>query len=100
MAQHVPAGMDPAAVEHDLRTPAHAVTAKLDLRALQAYRLAGRLSIAIGAVLWLVALASGGTRGFVLNLLAGTLAVVLGVVVVVGERHYRRRVAAVPVVET
>lgn len=80
-------------LERDLRTPAHAVGVKLDLRALQAYQLAGWLSIGIGAVLWFVVLPGVGGAGL-LNLLAGTLAMGLGVVVVVGVRLYRRRVEA------
>jgi SSS family transporter len=81
-------------LERDLRTPAYAGDESLDLRALQAYRLAGWLAIAIGGGLWLFAAGGYGEEGALLNLLGGTLALGLGIVVIVGERAYRRRVAA------
>lgn len=84
-----------ASLERDLRTPARAGGERLDLRALQAYRLAGWLSVGIGGVLWLFAAAGSGERGALLNLLAGTLALGLGGGVIVGERIYRRRMTGV-----
>ena len=82
------------ALERDLKTPAHAPPdAPLDLRGLSAYRLAGRLAVAIGAVLLAMALLTWGEGGH-LNLIAGLLAIGLGVAVVVTTRRYERRHAA------
>jgi hypothetical protein len=82
------------ALERDLRTPAYAAAERYDLRSLQAYRLSGWLAVGIGLVLWLFAAGGFGERGALLNLLAGALALALGLAVVVGERAYRRRLAA------
>ena len=77
------------ALERDLRTPALDEVVRLDLRALQAYRLAGWLAVVIGAVLWIFA--AGGGRGALLNLLAGALALGVGGAIIVGERRFRGR---------
>ena len=77
-------------LEHDLRTPAYATGDKLDLRGLRAYRLAGALSVLIGALLMILSL-FGDT---VLNLTAGLLATALGAGVIVTARRYERRMAA------
>jgi Na+/proline symporter len=77
-------------LEHDLRTPAFAQGVKLDLRGLQSYRLAGRLSVLIGGMLLLMAIPTLGEGGG-LNLIAGVLAIALGVVVVVWAGKYEKR---------
>jgi solute:Na+ symporter, SSS family len=80
-------------LERDLRTPAHATHGKLDLRGLQAYRLAGILAVVIGVLLVVMVVPTMTTGGYRLNLLAGTLAMLLGFAVIVGVRRYSRRVA-------
>lgn len=79
------------ALERDLRSPAHAEPdVRLDLRGLQAYRLAARLSVIIGGVLLILAVTATGTQGE-LNAVAGLLAVILGLAVEWGVRRYRAR---------
>ena len=79
------------AFEHDLRTPAYAAPGtKLDLRGLRAYRLAGRLGMGVGVLLILFTTLTIGERG-ILNLIAGVLALALGVLIEVVTRRYERR---------
>ena len=82
-------------LERDLRRPAFAVVSKLDLRGLQAYRLAGWLSIVIGLLLVGMVFLTFGAAGYRLNLIAGVLAASLGVGVVLGVHRYERRMAEV-----
>ncbi|HMB93973.1 MAG TPA: hypothetical protein VKP65_24195, partial [Rhodothermales bacterium] len=77
-------------LEHDLHTPAFAQGVKLDLRGLQSYRLAGRLSVLIGGMLLLMAIPTFGEGGG-LNLIAGLLAIGLGAAVVVWAGRYEKR---------
>ena len=65
-------------LEHDLSTPAYAEGAHVDLRGLQSYRLAGRLSILIGAVLLLLAFPTPWFEGAALNGVAAFLAFGIG----------------------
>jgi Na+/proline symporter len=83
-----------ARLEHDLGTPAYARAATLDLRALRAYQLAGRLSVGIGVMLCIMALPVWTTGDMSLNVVAGTLAIVLGTLALCGLRRYQRRLAA------
>lgn len=79
------------ALEHDLRTPAYAAPgARLDLRGLQAYRLAARLSVIIGGILLILAVPTLEADGL-LNAIAGLLAVALGLGVEFGIRRYTAR---------
>lgn len=79
------------ALEHDLRTPAYAAPgARLDLRGLQAYRLAARLSVVIGGILLILAVPTFEADGL-LNAVAGLLAVALGLGVEFGIRRYTAR---------
>jgi SSS family transporter len=79
------------ALELDLKTPALAAPGtKLDLRGLRAYRLAGRLAVVIGAVLLVLSVPTFGEGGL-LNVVAGLMAVALGVLVVAATRRYERR---------
>jgi solute:Na+ symporter, SSS family len=80
-------------LEHDLRTPATAEGEKLDLRGIYAYRLAGILAIVIGTMLIAMVVPTWTTGGAPLNFIAGVLAMVLGILVVVGATRYERRVA-------
>lgn len=79
------------ALEKDLRTPAYASDAGVNLRGLQAYRLAGWLSALIGGLLLLMALPVLGDGRASLNLVAGLLAAVLGLIVVRWTRRYEKR---------
>ncbi|MCB0720464.1 MAG: hypothetical protein KDD65_18600, partial [Bacteroidetes bacterium] len=67
------------ALEADLATPAYVSddTPK-DLRGLKAYQLVGRLSIVIGAMLFLIAIPTFGDRSWELNVIGGVLAVAVG----------------------
>jgi hypothetical protein len=65
-------------LEEDLATPAYAEGAHVDLRGLQSYRLAGRLSIVIGVVLLVLAFPTPFFEGSALNAVAGLLAILLG----------------------
>jgi hypothetical protein len=79
------------AFEHDMETPAYAPPGtRLDLRGLQAYRLAGRLSVIIGALLLLLALPLFG-EGSTLNGIGGMLGVGLGMAVELAVRRYEER---------
>ena len=82
------------ALERDLRTPAHAPDAQLDLRGLYAYRFAGWLSACIGGLLLVMALPPLGQDTAALNLIAGLLAAVMGIAVVLWTRRYEQK--AVP----
>jgi hypothetical protein len=67
------------AFDRDLRTPARHDGGPVDLRGFRAYKIAGILSIALGGVLILIAIpAAEGTNAH-LNLIAGGLAVAIGV---------------------
>jgi hypothetical protein len=82
------------AFERDLATPAHADPgAALDLRGLRAFRLAGRMSVGVGVLLMSMTLVTLDHRG-VLNLIAGVLALALGVLIESGTRRVERRLAA------
>ena len=76
-------------LERDLRTPAYATGAKLDLRGLRAYRLAGSLAVLIGVLLMMLPIFGSG--GALMNIPAGLLAVALGAGVVVWTRRYEGR---------
>lgn len=79
------------AFEHDLRTPAYAAPGtKLDLRGLRAYRLAGRLGMGVGVLLIVFTAFTIQDRG-ILNLIAGVLALALGVFIEFATRQYERR---------
>jgi hypothetical protein len=67
-----------AALEHDLATPAYAEGAHVDLRGLQSYRLAGRLSMVIGIVLFVLAFPTPFFEGSYLNAVAAVLAFAIG----------------------
>ena len=77
-------------LEADLRTPAHADGADLDLRGALAYRLAGRLCLLIGGLLLLMALPVLTDEGAALNLVGGALAVLLGLGLVGWTRRVLR----------
>ena len=77
-------------LERDLRTPAYATGARLDLRGLRAYRLASGLAIFIG--LLLIVLPLFGSGGALMNIPAGLLAILLGGGVIVWTRRYERQV--------
>ena len=80
--------------ERDLRTPAHAPPGvALDLRALRAYNLAGRIAAGIGALLLLLAIPTFGEGGG-LNAVAGLLALGMGGLIVAATRRYERRYQA------
>jgi hypothetical protein len=66
------------ALEHDLATPAYAEGAHVDLRGLQSYRLAGRLTIVIGIVLLVLAFPTPFFEGSFLNAVAAALAFAIG----------------------
>ncbi len=76
-------------LERDLRTPAYATSAKLDLRGLRAYRLAGLLATLIGVLLMILPVFGSG--GALMNVPAGILAVALGAGVVVWTRRYEQQ---------
>lgn len=79
------------AFEDDLHTPALAEPgAALDLRGLRAYRLAARMGMGIGVLLILFTVLTIQDRG-ILNLIAGVLALCLGVLIEVATRRYERR---------
>ena len=85
------------AFEHDLATPAFAAPGvRLDLRGLQAYRLAARLGMGAGVLLLVFAVVTFGQRG-VINLYAGLLALALGIAIEFGTRRYERRHTALSV---
>lgn len=78
--------------EQDLRTPALATDGGLDLRGLQAYRLAGRLALVIGGLLLVLALFDFGGGRAVLNAVGGLLSILLGTTILGVARHYLHRV--------
>jgi solute:Na+ symporter, SSS family len=84
-----------AAFEADLGTPAHADPgAALDLRGLRAYRLAGRLSIAIGlALMALTPFTWAQVNGY-LNAVVGGIAVALGGATLRWATRYPAQIAA------
>ena len=80
--------------ESDLRTPAYAEPgAKLDLRGLQAFQLAGRLSVGIGIALAILGVATLGDGGIITVVAAG-LALAMGIGTVVLAQRYERRLSA------
>lgn len=76
-------------LERDLRTPAYADGATLNLKGLYAYRLAGGLALLIGVLL--MGLALFGNGGTLLNLSAGLLAIACGAGVIGWSRRAERR---------
>jgi len=77
-------------LEHDLSTPAYADGAHVDLRGLQSYRLAGRLSIVIGLVLLPLAFETPWFEGSLLNGAAALLAFAIGGGVEWATRRFER----------
>ncbi len=77
--------------ERDLKTPAHSIGRKLDLRGLRAYFLAGWLAVGIGGILLLLATFDLGGGRSSLNVAAGALSILLGVLVVGAAYRYLRR---------
>ncbi len=67
-----------AAFDVDLRTPAHDDGGPLDLRGFRAYRIAGVLAIALGSALLIIAFPAAAGEGTHLNIIAGTLGIVIG----------------------
>ena len=82
------------ALELDLRTPAFARDVRLDLRGLHAYRFAGWLSTCIGVLLLVIALPPLRQDRAALNFIAGMLAAVMGLAVVLWTRRYERQAAS------
>lgn len=80
-------------LEDDLNTPAHAEGARLDLRGLQAYVLAGRVVMVLGALL-VVLTWFGSSSRVMLNLVAGGMALAIGIGIEMAVRHYRQRLKA------
>ncbi|MGA7304698.1 MAG: hypothetical protein WBW88_07470, partial [Rhodothermales bacterium] len=78
-------------LEHDLATPAYAEGDHVDLRGLRSYRLAGRLSFGIGAVLVSLAIPTPWFEGHLLNAVAGFLAFAIGGVVEVWSRRFEKK---------
>ncbi len=77
-------------LEADLATPAYAGAGPPDLKGLQAYRLSGRLCLALGVVLAGIALATGSG----LNMAGAGLALLIGLGLEAGTRRYLRRPAS------
>ena len=82
------------AFEKDLRTPAYSEPGtQLDLRGLQAFQLAGRITVGIGVALAILGVATLGDGG-VITLAAAALALLIGAGVVVGAQRYERRLSS------
>lgn len=82
-------------LEHDLKTPAHRTTNKMDLSGVRAYLLAGRLAMVIGILLLLLAIPTISSGGGGLNALAGLLAIAIGTGTVTMTRRFQKRYEAV-----
>lgn len=68
------------AFDKDLNTPAHQLPGEaVDLRGFRAYKIAGILSIVLGAVLCVIAVPAAAGNGTHLNFVAGTLAILIGI---------------------
>lgn len=78
-------------LEDDLATPAYAESSSIDLRGTLAFRLAGFLSIGIGAMLMVFFVLRPSAERALLNLLGGVLAVVIGVIVILWLKRLNDR---------
>lgn len=77
-------------LENDLQTPAYATGETLDLRGIQTYRLVGRLSVVIGGILLLMAFPTWQDGSASLNVIAGLLAIGLGVLIIWWIQRYAK----------
>ena len=84
-----------ASLEADLAMPAHAPPdAPVDLRGIGAYRLAGRLTLIVAGMLFLLVFPTMGEPGWALNAVAALLAAGIGGAILWGLRRYGQRTIA------
>lgn len=76
--------------ELDLKTPALSPTKQLDLRGFQAYLVTGKLTIALGVLMYIMG-ALTYPSGTPLNVVVGSLAIALGSATIYGVHYYQRK---------